>query len=174
MRSYLTLALVTTLAGCANYVEPLVGSSAKMRFVSLPGNATEIHEIEDQRCPGNLIAKLGLNIKDGTNQGRSLRMPLQESVPRAAATELNVRATRPLAVQFKAAPGRGPQGTNWSYGACHKSFVITPKQDELYEAQLEQHADGCQLNLFRLVRDKDGGYARQLERNVQALKVRCN
>ena len=53
-----------------------------MRFASLPGNATEIHEIEDQRCPGSLIAKLGLNVKDGTNQGRSLRMPLQESVPR--------------------------------------------------------------------------------------------
>lgn len=174
MRSYLILALVTVLGGCANYVEPLIGSSAKMRFVSLPGNTTEIHEMEDQRCPGTLIAKLGLNVKDGTNQGRSLHMPLQESVPRAAATELNVRAARPLAVQFKAAPGRGPQGAAWSYAACNKSFVITPKQDELYEVQLEQHADGCQLNLFRFVRDKDGAYARQLERNLQTLKVRCH
>ena len=175
MRLPLSFALVgILLAGCTHYIEPLGGSSAKLRFVSLPGNPTEIHALEDQRCTGTLIAKLGLSVKDGANQSRSLHMPLPESIPRAATTELAVRANQPLTAQFKVVSGRGPQGADWSYAACNKSFVLTPKPDELYEAQLEQQAGGCQLNIFRITREKDGSYVRRIAPHAQVLKARCN
>lgn len=177
MRLTLLIVIATLLAGCAHYIEPIGGSTAKLRLVSLPGNATEIHELKDPRCIGNsgaLIAQLGLNVKDGKNQGRSLQMPLQDSLPRAAASELNVRANQPIAMQFKVSSGRVSKVADWSYPTCSKSFTLTPKEDELYEAQFEQLQNDCQLNIFRISREKDGSYIRRLTPNAQVLKAHCN
>ena len=177
MRLTLLIALATLLAGCAHYIEPIGGSTAKLRVVSLPGNTTEIRELDDPRCIGNggaLVAKLGLSVKDGANQGRSLQMPLHDPLPRAATSELSVRANQPIAMLFKASSGRGPKVADWSYPACNKAFALTPKEGELYEAQFEQLQNDCQLNVFRISREKDGSYIRRLASNAQALRARCN
>jgi len=171
------LTLLILLSGCAHYVEPLGSSSAKLRLVTLPGNPTEVHLLEDPRCIGNpakLIAKLGLNVKDGTNQGRNLQIPLQEGFARTTTTELGVRVNQPFAAQFKAAAGRGPSHADWSYPACSKSVAFTPKDNENYEVQFEQLAEGCILNVFRISREKDGNYVRRIAPNTQVLKARCN
>lgn len=171
------LTLLILLSGCAHYVEPLGGSSAKLRLVTLPGNPTEVHALDDPRCIGNpkkLIAKLGLKVKDGTNQGRNLQMPLQEGFARTTATELGVHVNQPFAAQFKAAAGHGPSHADWSYPACSKSVVFTPKDNENYEVQFEQLAEGCILNVFRITREKDGSYVRRIAPNTQVLKARCN
>lgn len=177
MSQRLLLTILILLSGCAHYVEPFGGSSAKLRLVTLPGNPTEVHVLDDPRCignPGKLIAKLGLSVKDGTNQGRNLQMPLQDGIPRLTATELGVHVNQPFAAQFKAAGGRGPKHADWSYPACSKSFVIAPKDNENYEVQLEQLAEGCILNVFRISREKDGSYVRRIAPNAQVLKARCN
>ena len=177
MYQYFLLTWLILLSGCAQYVEPLGGSSAKLRLVTLPGNTTEVHAREDPRCignPGKLIAKLGLKVKDGTNQGRSLQMPLHEGFARATATELGVHINQPFAAQFKTVAGRGPSHADWSYPACSKSFVINPKENENYEVQFEQLAEGCLLNVFRISREKDGSYVRRIAPNTQVLKARCN
>ena len=177
MYQYFLLTWLILLSGCAQYVEPLGGSSAKLRLVTLPGNTTEVHALEDPRCignPGKLIAKLGLKVKDGTNQGRSLQMPLHEGFARATATELGVHINQPFAAQFKTVAGRGPNHADWSYPACSKSFVINPKENESYEVQFEQLAEGCLLNVFRISRERDGSYVRRIAPNTQVLKARCN
>mgnify|MGYP001563222443 CR=1 FL=1 len=177
MRRSLLIALATLLASCAHYIEPIGGGTAKLRLVSLPGNSTEIRELDDPRCIGNsgaLVAKLGLNVKDGKNQGRSLQMPLQDPLPRAATSELYVRANQPIAMLFKASSGRVSKVADWPYPACNKSFTLTAKEDELYEAQFEQLQNDCQLNVFRISREKDGSYIRRLATNAQILKARCN
>jgi hypothetical protein len=177
MRLALLITLAALLAGCAHYVEPLGGSTAKLRLVSLPGNTTEIRELENPRCVGNfgaVVAQLGLNVKDGKNQGRSLQMPLHDPLPRAATSELNVRAGQPIALLFKASSGRGPKVADWSYPACNKSFSLIPQEGELYEAQFEQLQNECQLNVFRISREKDGSYVRRLASNAKLIKARCN
>lgn len=177
MRLTPLLALATVLAGCTHYIEPLGGNTAKLRLVSLPGNITEIRALENPRCIGSggtLVAKLGLNVKDGANQGRSLQIPLHDPLPRAATSELNVRADQPIALLFKAASGRGPKVADWSYPACNKAFTLTAKEGELYEAQFEQLQNDCQLNVFRISREKDGSYIRRLAGNAKPLKARCN
>lgn len=165
------------LAGCAHYFEPLGGATAKLRFVSLPGSKTEVHELNDTQClgtPGAAIAVVGLGVTGGTNQGRSLGMALQETVQRPTASETSVRAGKPFAAQFKASAAPGPRGANWSYPACTKGFVLTPKEGEQYEAQLEQVHGGCVLNVFRLSRERDGSYVRRVAENARELKSRCN
>lgn len=177
MRLTLLLALTALFAGCTHYIEPLGGSSAKLRLVSLPGNTTEIRELENPRCIGNggaLVAKLGLKVKDGPNQGRSLQMPLHDPLPRAATSELSVRANQPIAMLFKAGSGRGPKVADWSYPACNKAFSLTAKEGELYEAQFEQLQNDCQLNVFHISREKDGSYIRRLAGNAKPVKARCN
>lgn len=165
------------LAGCAHYFEPMGGASAKLRFVSLPGAKTEISELAETHCagrPGATIANVGMAVRDGANQGRSLSMPLQESVPRATASEARIRAGQPFAAQLKASAAPGPKGAGWDYPACTRSFVITAKEGENYEAQLEQLHGGCQLNVFRITREKDGSYVRRVAENARELKTRCN
>lgn len=177
MRLALLLILANLLAACTHYTEPLGGSTAKLRLVSLPGNATEIRELENPRCVGNggaLVAKIGLNVKDGTNQGRSLQMPLLDPLPRAATSELNVRADQPIAFLFKGGSGHGPKTADWSYTACNKSFSLIPKEGELYEAQFEQLQNECQVNVFRISREKDGSFIRRLAPNAKLVKARCN
>lgn len=179
MRHTTPLVLIFTLAlaGCAHYIEPIGGATAKLRVVSLPGNATEVRELNDTHCVGSsagLIASLGLSVKNGTNQGRSLHMPLQDGVPRLAAGELNIRAGQPFAAQFKANAASGPKGAGWSYPACSKSFAFTPKEGEYYEAQLEQLNTGCQINVFRISRERDGSYVRRIAEQSRELKTRCN
>lgn len=173
MRFFIVLTIVPAFAGCAHYVEPFGGATAKLRLVSLPGNTTEVRELPDAQCTGGMLAKLGLGVKFGTRQGQSLQMPLQDSVPRAAASELTVRAGAPFAAQFKASAGPGPKGAGWAYPACTKSFVLTPKEGELYEAQLEQLNGACQINVFRLSHERDGSHVRRIAENARELKPRC-
>lgn len=178
MKSYRFLLPVCALAlsGCAHYADPFTGPTAKLRVVSLPGSATEVRELDDPRCvgrPGVLVAQLGISVKNGANQGRSLHMPLQESVPQAAASEINVRAGQPFAAQFKLSASPGPRGLGWSYPACVKSFVLTPKEGEQYEAQVEQLHGACHLNVFRLSRERDGSHVRRVAENGRELKARC-
>jgi hypothetical protein len=171
------LAITLLLAGCAHYFEPLGGATARLRFVSLPGTKTEISELAETRCagqPGATIAIVGNTIKDGTNQGRSLAMPLQETVARPTASETRIRAGQPFAAQLKASAAPGPKGAGWDYPACTRSFVLTAKEGENYEAQLEQLHGGCQLNVFRITREKDGSYVRRVAENAHELKARCN
>lgn len=164
------------LAGCAHYIEPLGGATAKLRVVTLPGSATEVRELNDTQCAGGagaLIARLGLKVQNGVNQGRSLHIPLQEGVPRLAASELHIRAGQPFAAQFKAQAAPGPKGAAWAYPACTRSFVLTPQPGAYYEVQLEQIHDACQLNVFRLSREKDGTYVRRIAETGRELKANC-
>ena len=101
-------------------------------------------------------------------------MPLHDPLPRAATSELNVRANQPIAMLFKASAGRGPKVADWSYPACNKAFSLTAKEGDLYEAQFEQLQNDCQLNMFRISREKDGSYIRRLATNAQPLKAHCN
>ena len=175
--AFLAAFATLALAGCAHYVEPFGGTTAKLRVVSLPGSATEVRELDDTQCIGStgaLIASLGLSVKNGTNQGRSLHMPLQDGVPRLAGGELTIRAGQPFAAQFKAKATSGPKGAGWDYPACARSFVLTAKEGEYYEAQLEQLHGGCQLNVFRISRERDGSYVRRVAENARELKTRCN
>jgi hypothetical protein len=171
------LLLPAALAGCANYLEPFGGAAAKLRFVSLPGNRTEIRELPDSDCVGSAgasIATVGLSVTGGHNQGRSQGMPLQETVQRPTASETVVRAGKPFAAQLQASKSAGPRGANWSYEACTKSFVLTPKEGENYEAQLEQYRGGCVINIFRISRERDGTYVRRVAETGRELKTRCN
>jgi len=174
---FLISTLLLALAGCAHYFGPFGGATAKLRLVSLPGSKTEIRELSDTECVGSTgaaIATVGLGVKNGTNQGRSLGMPLQETVQRPTATEIGIRAGRPFAAQFQAARVTGPRGTNWAYEACTRSFVLTAKEGEQYEAQLEQYHGGCVVNVFRLSRERDGSYVRRVAENARELRTRCD
>lgn len=176
-KNLLALLVVLLLAGCAHYFEPLSGATAKLRFVTLPGARTEVSELSETQCaghPGATIAVLGNAVRDGTNQGRSLGMPLQETVARPTASETRIPAGQPFAAQFKANAAPGPKGAGWDYPACTRSFVLTAKEGESYEAQLEQLHGGCQLNVFRITREKDGSYVRRLAEHARELKTRCN
>lgn len=160
----LLLFVTLVLQGCASYMPPLSGPTANVRFVSLPGNRTEIHALSDARCDsgtGSTIAIVGEALRNENGQGRSVGMPLAESAPKASASEIAVRSGQAFAAQIKAAPGPGPSGANWSYGRCTKRFVITPKEGMNYEAQLEQYNGGCTLNVFRISREA-GAYVRRL------------
>ena len=175
-RHLIAIAACLALAGCAHYFEPFGGATAKLRFVSLPGSKTEIHELSNTQCIGNsgaAIATVGLAVKGGTNQGRSQGMPLQETVQRPTASEISIRAGRPFAAQFQAARVPGPRGASWSYEACTRGFVLTAKEGENYEAQLEQYHGGCVVNVFRISRERDGTYVRRVAENARELKTRC-
>jgi hypothetical protein len=172
---YLTpLLIVLALAGCAHF-EPF-GATAKLRLVSLSGGRTDIHELRDTNCVGRLdatIATVGLGVKGGLNQGRSLGMPLQDTVQRPTASEMSIRAGQPFAAQFQVARTPGPRGTNSFYEACTRSFVLVPKAGEYYEAQVEQYRGGCVLNVFRISRERDGSYVRRVADGARELKTRC-
>lgn len=176
-RRLVVITACLALAGCAHYFEPMGGATAKLRFVSLPGAKTEIHELSDTQCIGGTgaaIATVGLGVSNGKNQGRSLSMPLQETVQRPTASEVSIRAGKPFAAQFKAARAAGPRGAIWAYESCSKSFVLTAKEGEHYEAQLEQYHGGCVLNVFRINRERDGSYVRRVAENAKELKTRCD
>lgn len=144
----LSLFAVLALQGCAHYLPPLAGPTAKLRFVTLPGNKTEIHALNEARCesaPAASIAVLG-----GTDPAASTN-----------AREIAVRSDQGFAAQIKAASGAGPGGAKWAYTKCSKRFVLHPKEGASYEAQLEQYNGGCTLNVFRLSRES-GTYVRRL------------
>lgn len=166
MRASLLLLLFILLAlqGCAHYMPPLSGPTANVRFVSLPGNKTEIHALNDPRCdstPGSTIAVVGEALRNETGQGRSVGMPLNDLSSRTNASEISIRSGQAFAAQIKAAPGPGPSGVKWAYGKCSKRFVLHPKEGMNYEAQLEQYNGGCTLNVFRIGRES-GTYVRRL------------
>ena len=136
------------LQGCTHYLPPLAGPTAKLRFVTLPGNKTEIHALNEARCesaPGASIALLG-----GADPAASTN-----------AREIAVRSDQGFAAQIKAASGAGPGGAKWAYAKCSKRFVLHPKEGASYEAQLEQYNGGCTLNVFRINRES-GTYVRRL------------
>lgn len=175
-RHLFALATCLALAGCAHF-EGFSGDTAKLRFVSLSGSRTEIHELSNTQCIGRtgvMIATVGLGVKGGMNQGRSMGIPLQETVQRPTASEMAVRAGKPFAAQFQVASAPGPRGTSGFYEACTKSFVLTPKEGENYEAQLEQYRGGCVLNVFRISRERNGSYVRREAENARELKTRCD
>jgi hypothetical protein len=166
MRTTHSLLLVVTLAlhGCTGYLPPLSGPTANLRFVSLPGNKTEIHALSEARCdsaPSATIAVVGEALRNETGQGRSVGMPLSDLSSRANASEIAIRSEQAFAAQMKAAPGPGPSGVKWAYGKCSKRFVLNPKEGMNYEAQLEQYHGGCTLNVFRISREA-GTYVRRL------------
>lgn len=161
------------LQGCTHYLPPLAGPSANLRFVSLPGNRTEIHELDEARCdstPGPAIAVLGEALRNETGQGRSVGMPLNDLSSRSNASEITIRSGQAFAAQIKAAPGPGPGGVKWAYGKCSKRFVLHPKEGMNYEAQLEQYNGGCTLNIFRIGRES-GTYVRRLA-DSEAMRCR--
>jgi len=158
------LFILLALQGCTHYIPPLSGPTANLRFVSLPGNKTEIHALNDARCdstPGSTIAVLGEALRNETGQGRSVGMPLSDLSSRTNASEIAIRSGQAFAAQIKAAQGPGPSGVKWSYAKCSKRFVLNPKEGMNYEAQLEQYNGGCTLNVFRIGRES-GTYVRRL------------
>lgn len=164
MRSPLLILPALLLYGCAHYIPPFSGPTANLRFVSLPGNKTEIHTLNDARCdstPGSTIAVVGEALRNETGQGRSVGMPLSDLSSRTNASEIAIRSGQAFAAQIKAAQGPGPSGAKWDYGKCSKRFVLNPKEGVNYEAQLEQYNGGCTLNVFRISREA-GAYLRRL------------
>ncbi len=162
--SPILLFLVLALHGCTTYTPPLSGPTANLRFFTLPGNKTDIHELKEARCdstPGATIAVLGQTLHNETGQGRSVGMPLGDTVPKTNTSEITIRSGQAFAAQMKAVSAPGPNGENWAYGKCRKSFVLKPKEGMNYEAQLEQYNGGCTLNVFRLSREA-GTYVRRL------------
>lgn len=160
----LFLFIILALQGCTHYTPPLSGPTANLRFVSLPGNKTEIHVLDDARCdsiPGSTIAVVGEALRNETGQGRSVGMPLSDLSSRTNASEIAIRSGQAFAAQMKAAHGPGPSGAKWAYGKCSKRFVLNPKEGMNYEAQLEQYNGGCTLNIFRIGREA-GTYVRRL------------
>ena len=158
------LFILLALQGCTHYMPPLSGPTANLRFVSLPGNKTEIHALNDARCestPGSTIAVVGEALRNETGQGRSVGIPLNDPASRTNASEITIRSGQAFAAQMNAAPGPGPSGAKWAYGKCSKRFVLTPKDGMNYEAQLEQYNGGCTLNVFRIGREA-GTYVRRL------------
>lgn len=163
------------LVGCA-HPPGWGGDTARLRLVSLSGARTEIRQLAPGDCPDRpttLLAVLGLGVRDGVNQGRSERMPLQDSVLPATATELVIPAGRPFAARFQVASAPGPRGTDTVYPACVKSFVLTPAAGENYEVQVEQFRGGCVLNVFHLDRLQDGRYVRRETRAGRELRRPC-
>jgi hypothetical protein len=65
-------------------------------------------------------------------------------------------------------------GAQGFHPACTKSFMITAREGDNYEVQLEQYLGGCVLNVFRITREKDGSYVRRIADNAHELKKRCN
>ncbi len=158
------LFILLALQGCTHYTPPLSGPTANLRFVSLPGNKTEIPALNDARCdstPGSTIAVVGEALRNETGQGRSVGMPLSDLSSRTNASEIAIRSGQAFATQIKAAQGPGPGGVKWDYGKCSKRFLLTPKEGMNYEAQLEQYNGGCTLNVFRIGREA-GTYVRRL------------
>ena len=169
LSSLLTLLL---LQGCTHYTAPLTGPTAKLRFVSLPGNKTEIHALLDARCdssPGTKIAVVGEALRNEAGQGRSVGVPLDDPSSRSNASEITIRSGQALAVQMKAEKAPGPGSTKWNYEKCSKRFVLTPKEGMNFEAQLEQYNGGCTLNIFRIGREA-GTYVRRV---ADAEVTRC-
>ena len=158
--------------GCTHYTPPLTGPTAKLRFISLPGNKTEIHALVDARCDsilGTTIAVVGEALRNEAGQGRSVGVPLDDPSSRSNASEITIRSGQALAVQMKAEKAPGPGGVKWSYEKCSKRFVLTPKEGMNFEAQLEQYNGGCTLNIFRISREA-GTYVRRV---ADAEVTRC-
>ncbi len=159
--------LILALQGCANYLPPLTGPTANLRFYTLPGNKTEIHELDKPRCDsalGKKIAIVGQAVHNETGQGRSVGMPLGDLIPKASSSEITIRSGQAFAAQMQAAAAPGPNGVSWAYAQCSKRFVFHPKQGMNYEVQIEQYDGGCTLNVFRISREA-GAYVRQLANN---------
>lgn len=170
--SHLLLLSLLALQGCATYLPPLTGPTAKLRFVTLPGNKTDIHTLDDARCDSPVdatLAVLGEKIANDSSQGRSGGIPLNDYGARANAREITIRSGQVFAAQMKAAQGPGPSGVKWDYAKCSKRFLLTPKEDAYYEAQLEQYNGGCTLNVFRIGKES-GTYVRRL---ADAEVIRC-
>ena len=158
------LGIALALQGCSQYLPPLTGPTAQLRFFTLPGNKTEIHTVGEARCdgaPDASIAVLGESQHNATGQGRSLGMPLGDVIPKANSSEITIRSGQAFAAQMKAVAAPGPRGADWSYEKCRKRFVLKPKEGVNYEAQLEQYDGGCTLNVFRLSHEA-GTYVRRL------------
>ena len=152
----LFLFALLALQGCTHYLPPLAGPTAKLRFVTLPGNKTEIHALKEARCEsaeGASIALLGGADPVASNNAR----------------EIAVRSDQGFAAQIKTASGAGPGGAKWAYAKCSKRFVLQPKEGASYEAQLEQYNGGCTLNIFRIGLDA-GIYVRRV---ADAEVTRC-
>lgn len=159
-----SLIVLLMLQGCAHYTPPLTGPTAKLRFVSLPGNKTEIHALVDARCdspPGATIAVVGEALHNEMGQGRSVGIPLSDPLSRSNASEITIRSGQAFGAQMKAARAPGPGGGKWYYEKCSKRFLLTPKEGMHFEAQLEQYDGGCTLNVFRISREA-GTYIRRV------------
>lgn len=165
--------LPAALAGCAHYMPPLSGPTAKLRFVTSPGLRTEVHALPaDAGCMGRTdttIAVLGERV-EGSAQGRSLGMPLADALPPRSMSEISIPAGTPFAARLGASKGPGPAGENWNYPACARGFTLVAREGEYYEALIEQFRSGCQLNVFRLSREKDGTYVRRVAPQARELK----
>lgn len=167
-----SLIVLLLLQGCTHYTPPFAGPTAKLRFVSLPGNKTEIHALVDARCdstPGATIAVVGEALRNAAGQGRSVGIPLSDPTSRSNASEITLRSGQAFAAQIKAAKAPGPTGANWHYEQCNKRFVLTPQEGMHFEAQLEQYHGGCTLNVFRISREA-GTYVRRV---ADAEVTRC-
>ena len=174
MRSTLLALLYLTLAvqGCTQYTPPLSGPTANLRFLTLPGNKTEIHVLEEARCDsaiGASVAVIGQALHNETGQGRSVGMPLGELLNKANVSETIIRSGSAFAAQIEAAAAPGPKGESWRYEKCRKRFVLKPKVGVNYEIHIEQYQEGCTLNAFRLTREA-GTYVRHL---ADAEVTRC-
>ncbi|MDP1682887.1 MAG: hypothetical protein Q8L39_14090 [Burkholderiales bacterium] len=95
------LFILLALQGCAHYLPPLSGPTANLRFVSLPGNKTEINALNDARCdstPGSTIAVVGEALRNETGQGRSVGIPLSDLSSRTNASEIAIRSGQAFAL----------------------------------------------------------------------------
>lgn len=162
--NFTLICLALTLPACTNYTPPLSGPTANLRFLTLPGNKTEIHALNEARCDSasdKTIALVGHAVRNETGQGHSVGMPLSENIAKANSSEITLRSGQAFAAQMKAVAAPGPRGTDWSYEKCRKRFILKPKEGVNYEAQLEQYDGGCTLNVFRLSHEA-GTYVRRL------------
>ncbi len=172
-RRALLVFLPAVLAGCTHYVPPLSGPTAKLRFVTSPGLRTEVHALPaEAHCldpAGSLVAVLGEQV-EGRGQGRSQGMPLADALPPRSMSEISIAAGAPFAARVAASKGPGPAGEGWSYPPCVRGFTLVAREGEYYEALLEQFRSGCQLNVFRLSRERDGSYVRRVAPQARELK----
>ena len=81
--NFALICFALALQGCTNYTSPLSGPTANLRFLTLPGNKTEIHTLDAPRCDSSsdkTIAIVGHAVHN-TGRGSLDKVVLHGIVP---------------------------------------------------------------------------------------------
>ncbi len=163
MIGVLTLAIL--LQGCHTfYVEPRSGSTAKMRFVSIPeGVNVGVSKYKPNSCTNKdkeLIAILSGIAGQHVNNRKKLDMPLKPLIDEKNYTETTIAAENPFVFSMSRDASFVTGNASFT-NYCMVTASFDPKINGMYEATYTRSAGNCSVSAFEIIKDGDN-YRREL------------